>query len=418
VYVTGGSQTSSGVEEIATLRYDSAGTLVWERRYAGPSSITNRARALGLHAGTDIYVAGFSQTRATQEDYVTLKYDSSGALLWDRIYNGPDDGTDCAVDLGVDGTGDVYVTGYSDGTQFDFDVDYLTLKYASDGTLLWERRRGGAGVLVETARAISVDPSDDVYVSGSITGADNAYVTVKYDPDGNVLWECIHDKSLNTTSEPVAMAADAFGNAFVAGRNYFTESLFDYTTVKCGNGGVSLWERNCNGTGNWNDEAYDVAVDADGNAYVTGFLTDIAGEGDCVTIKYNTQGDSIWLAKYDRSPQDVGLALHIDASGNVYVAGYTWSDTTGSDFLTIKYTPCTCACPSQGDGDADGFVTSLDLALIIDVLFAGATEPQDVCCPTTRFDVDCDGFTTALDLSVVIDYLFAGGSGPCDPCTD
>jgi hypothetical protein len=77
---------------------------------------------------------------------------------------------------------------------------------------------------------------------------------------------------------------------------------------------------------------------------------------------------------------------------------------------------CDCDCDFQGDGDADGFITSLDLGTIIDILFAGAEEVQDPICPTGRFDLDCDGFTTSLDLGLMIDFLFAGGDEPCDPC--
>ncbi len=76
-----------------------------------------------------------------------------------------------------------------------------------------------------------------------------------------------------------------------------------------------------------------------------------------------------------------------------------------------------CACPSQGDADADGYITALDLGSMIDRLFAGKADIQDAGCPTSRFDIDCDGFSTALDLGDLIDYLFAGGPGPCDPCT-
>jgi hypothetical protein len=74
-------------------------------------------------------------------------------------------------------------------------------------------------------------------------------------------------------------------------------------------------------------------------------------------------------------------------------------------------------CGYQGDGDEDGFITALDLANIIDVLFAAAPEVQAPLCPSPRFDLDCDGFATALDLAVIIDHLFAGGQGPCDPCS-
>ena len=78
---------------------------------------------------------------------------------------------------------------------------------------------------------------------------------------------------------------------------------------------------------------------------------------------------------------------------------------------------CECSCPHQADFDDDGFITALDLAALIDILFAGSLDIPDPACPTTRGDFDCDGFDTALDLSGLIDHLFAGGAGPCEPCS-
>ena len=72
-------------------------------------------------------------------------------------------------------------------------------------------------------------------------------------------------------------------------------------------------------------------------------------------------------------------------------------------------------CPHQGDSEPDGFLTSIDLSALISVLFEGGVNPQDPCCPTSRFDLDCDGFPTSIDLSKMIDHLFAGGPGPCIP---
>jgi hypothetical protein len=76
-----------------------------------------------------------------------------------------------------------------------------------------------------------------------------------------------------------------------------------------------------------------------------------------------------------------------------------------------------CGCPYQADIEPDGFVTSLDLAACIDILFASATDIRDESCPSPRFDLDCDTFTTSLDLANLIDHLYASGSGPCDPCS-
>jgi PKD repeat protein len=75
-----------------------------------------------------------------------------------------------------------------------------------------------------------------------------------------------------------------------------------------------------------------------------------------------------------------------------------------------------CICANQGDTEPDGFITSIDLAACIDILFAGGADVQDGDCPVPRFDLDCDNFTTALDLSVIISFLFESGDGPCDPC--
>jgi hypothetical protein len=75
-----------------------------------------------------------------------------------------------------------------------------------------------------------------------------------------------------------------------------------------------------------------------------------------------------------------------------------------------------CECPFQGDYDADGFLTAVDLSALIDVLFGGRMEIWDPDCPASRGDLNYNGFTDVLDLNALIDHLFAGGSGPWDPC--
>ena len=104
----------------------------------------------------------------------------------------------------------------------------------------------------------------------------------------------------------------------------------------------------------------------------------------------------------------------VDATGAIYVTGWSENSDTDSKYLTIKY--ITCSCPHLGDPDGDGFATSIDLSLMIDALFAGGSFVHDPVCPVSRIDYDCDGQPTALDLSQLIDHLFAGGAAACDPC--
>lgn len=100
----------------------------------------------------------------------------------------------------------------------------------------------------------------------------------------------------------------------------------------------------------------------------------------------------------------------------IMAEGSSGNYSAHSDEVTILASETGCLCPAQGDLDSDGFVTSLDLGTLIDVLFVGHADVHDESCPLTRSDIDCDGFPTSLDLGFMIDHLFAGGAGPCDPC--
>ena len=78
--------------------------------------------------------------------------------------------------------------------------------------------------------------------------------------------------------------------------------------------------------------------------------------------------------------------------------------------------PCNCICPRQGDFDEDGFLTSVDVASLIDIVFFNGSDITDPVCSSTRGDFNCDSFADSVDLSLLIDHVFFGGVGPCDPC--
>lgn len=140
--------------------------------------------------------------------------------------------------------------------------------------------------------------------------------------------------------------------------------------------------------------------------------------GGCPPYGYNqiagpgsTDGSGYWSYLTDcvSAPESLSVAIEIsDDAGQLVTCAFT---------LAVREpAPEPCDCPYQCDLDGDGFITAIDLAEMIDVLFAGTPDVQDPDCPLTRADFDCDGYATAIDLAGLIDHLFAGGQAPCDVC--
>src|SRR3989304_8951188 len=140
----------------------------WVRRYNGPGDSSDYASAITVDGSGNVYVTGYSTGSGTYYDYATIKYYSNGDTAWVRRYNGPGNGYDEAYAIAVDGSGNVYVTGQSIGSGTY--NDYATIKYYSNGDTAWVRRYNGPGNVDDVAYAIAVDGSGCVYVTGWSVG--------------------------------------------------------------------------------------------------------------------------------------------------------------------------------------------------------------------------------------------------------
>jgi hypothetical protein len=312
-------------------------------------------------------------------DAFVAKVNPSGTgLVYAGFLGGSDN--DGGRSIAVDADGNAYVTGVTDSRNFPAvvgpdtsynggDYDAFVAKVNPSGTgLVYAGFLGGSDW--DVGSDIAVDADGNAYVTGETTsrnfpavvGPDTSYnggdkdaFVAKVNPEGTALVYAgfLGGSGLDSGS---SIAVDADGNAYVTG---YTQSR-DFPTVVGpdtsynGGGDAFVAKVNPSGTGlvyagflggSGLDSGSSIAVDADGNAYVTGGTTSRdfpavvgpdtsynGGDFDAFVAKVNPSGTGLVYAGFlGGSSLDSGSSIAVDAAGNAYVTGYTWS----RDFPTV-----------------------------------------------------------------------------------
>ncbi len=221
-------------------------------------------------------------------------------------------------------------------------------------TPAWHWATQAGGNTQELATAIASDSSGNGYITGYFTsnatfgdeslvsyGSEDIFVA-KLDPYGNYLWAKHAGSTLgsSTMERGRAIAVDGEGNAYVTG-TILTDAYFDNDTLdsygtfdmfvaKYNTSGELLWAKNGGGIGH--DHGKAVAVDQDGNCYVTGTFqydayfdnytlhSDWGGQ-EVFFAKYDTNGNLIWVKKFAGPFNPYTTAICVDDANNVFIAG-------------------------------------------------------------------------------------------------
>src|SRR5260221_9733919 len=320
----------------------------WPARYNGTGNGMDAITGMVADNAGNVYVTGYSFSGANDNDYITIKYNSSGVQQWLARYNGPGNGSDMPTAIFTDGSGNVYVTGHSDKlTGYFIDDDAATIKYNPQGVQQWVARYDGGIQRADAGSDIKTDASGNVFITGFTTVRNGAYtkkdyLTVKYNSAGIQQWKATYNGPANQDDAAVALSLDPSGNIYVTGTSFAGKDPAgedDYISIKYNTAGVQLWTARYNGPDSEPDRATDLAVDISGNVYVTGYATGIGL--DFGTVKYNTNGVQQWAALYNGpgNSSDLAFALALDNAGNVYVTGSDQKKANeyNADYLTLKY---------------------------------------------------------------------------------
>lgn len=345
VIVTGKSGLKSDRDpwdsfDYATIKYSITGMPLWTNRYDGPRHHNDEASALAVDASGNVFVTGGSMGSDGGHAYATIKYSSAGVALWTNRYNASAGHDSRAIALAVDNSGNVIVTGES--SLDTSSQDYLTIKYSGTGAPVWTNRYNGPRNSSDFVRFVAVDGSGTVFVTGYSHGIGASWdcATLAYSSTGAPLWTNRYDGGTGGNDSVQALVVDGSGNVIIAGSTQGGGSSGDYLTIKYSGAGVPLWTNRYNGPANGWDGASAIAADVDGSIVVTGSSTGTNGwpDYDFATIKYSSTGVPLWTNRYSGPAyvSDQPYALAVDGSGNILVTGQSWNGNS-FDFVTIKY---------------------------------------------------------------------------------
>jgi hypothetical protein len=322
-----------------TVKYDTNGNQLWTAPYAGYALGVDTGGNIGLTFGT-----GFD----------AVKLAPNGTTSWHQ--RNP---SACGDALGqavvVDSGGNIYVAGSypyfcNDGL---VNSEYFVIKYDANGTQLWTTSYQDGGKQWQTDGLV-VDTANNLYVAGNfIGGSGSKYVGFAYDANGNFLWSAFPmiyltswDTASGVNTKRCMIMTGKIPTAFLPDNT----PLFSYGTMQLSTNGSTLWTSFYPPTATATSVANAIAVDQANNAYVTGYSPGTNGTNNIVTIKYDPNGNQLWLQSYNglNAGNDAGNAIAVDKNGNVYVTGYETLPSGGTSIVTIKYIPISIQRQTNG----------------------------------------------------------------------
>ncbi len=444
---------SNGGMDIYLAKYDSDGVLIWAHSWGSYNA--DAGGEVTTDANGNIYFTGrfnstvdFDPGAGTEElistggsDIFVVKLDENGNFIWAKHVDGP--GTDQGLDIVVDNTGNILVTGgYSGTADFDPGTGVFNLtsvagansspfvwKLDSSGDFVWAKSFGGDD-WNNFAHGIDVDQSGNVFVAGSVGGTgdldpgaatqtfntygyDDIFI-LKLDANGDLNWATNIGSTYGESANDIII--DSNDDVLIAG--YFRQTVDfdpgagvnnltvgtnqDAFVLKLTNAGVFVWANQIGGTsGNASNES--ISLDVNDNIYISGDYdgtvdfdpgtgttekSSIDGSNDGFAAKLTSTGDGEWVYTFGGNGSDVANGISAFDDENIYLTG-GFSDTADFNIEGI------------GDehislGSYDSFVSKLGLCNLNNSISISGTSIVANQINASYQWLDCDNSYSAI----------------------
>jgi hypothetical protein len=415
--------TNAAGDDVYITKFNSLGNFVWVKQFTS-NGLYCSGKAIAVDGSGNVYTTGFftgttdfdpgagtsNMAPAGQQDIFISKLDASGNFVWAKKI-GATLG-DYGESIAIDGAGNVYTTGYfTSNVDFDPGAGVFNLNNASgadgfiskldmNGNFVWAKQFGGSSGST-VVNSIALDVSGNILTTGYLqnvtdfdpgpasytltsTGGYDIFVS-KLDAGGDFVWA----KSMGGTIDDMGegIDVDVSGNVYTAGHFYgtvdfdpgaavasFSAPTGDNTFIlKLDATGNYVWNKQLTASSGFVNNANDVAVDASGNVFTTGYFGGIGDFDPSPTSSYTLSSPSAYnsfISKLDGSGNFVwactmyssnGSEAHAIAvaSGSVY--------TTGWFTLTADFDPSASVFSLTAAGSEEIFILKMSDALILNL---------------------------------------------------
>ncbi len=336
----------------------------WVSRYNGEANLFDLPSKMILDGAGNSYIYGESTGIGTQGDFIIIKYDASGEIIWEKRYNGKGNGADRISSATSDKNNNSIVTGFTTGSDAR---QYITAaKYDSSGNLIWIKTFEKKKIINGFGQSICSDNDGNIYVAGNVFNDQNNYdvVVLKYSPEGFLIRDFVYEGAAIGDCMCISIKCDSASNLVLCGQTITASSGKDIFLMKLDTTFSISWTKLINGSANSEDNVSAIALSRENEILLCGSTINTGSYFDFYVAKFNAQGNAVWNINYNGIGNDIDIPYSIDTDKNfnVIVTGYSRNDTVigSEDILTMKISPSgkilwNKIFNGQADGIDEGF---------------------------------------------------------------
>lgn len=388
-YIAASVNNASGGISLSLKKYSNTGNLLWSKIFNTVATNKILVGNITVDAANNIYIAGTISTgNQVTSDALIVKYSTAGIKLWHKTWNSSDNNYDGAAAVAATADGKILVTG---GTFRNIGMmNLLTLCYTNLGVLVWSNQYDNAGLneaglklipenssvtvtgisqlavnhweyisqqinlstgitsnasitnlgfgFIDQVIDVAKDNGGCFYITGSVLTPNSGYdiKVIKLNPDFSTAWTATYNGEENKDDFAKALIVRSDNTVYITG--YSTASDKDIVTLKFQEDGALAWQKKFNGRDGTADEGKDIALDATGKVYVTGYSTNLGNKDFQINV-YDNEGNEIWLGDLngDANKDDEGIKISLMPDGSFLIVGKSEDINSNQGTLSVKY---------------------------------------------------------------------------------